>query len=145
MMKVQLMQQLLADLAVLNVKLHNIHWNVVGPRFMAIHEYTEKLYDGVNGDYDALAERLKMLGEFPSASLKDYLANAAIQERSSSTINDTEALSILKEDLTYLRDEYRRVRDAANEEDDFVTVALVEEEIAELEKELWFIRSTLQG
>jgi DNA-binding ferritin-like protein len=37
------------------------------------------------------------------------------------------------------------VRDAANEEDDFVTVGLVEEEIAELEKELWFISSTLQG
>ena len=144
-MKIQLMQQLLADLAVLNVKLHNIHWNVIGPRFMAIHEYTEKLYDGVNSDYDALAERLKMLGEFPSATLKDYLANAAIQERPSSSIKDSEALGIIKEDLTYLRDEYRRVRDAAAEEDDFVTVGLVEEEIAELEKELWFISSTLQG
>ena len=144
-MKIQLMQQLLADLAVLNVKLHNIHWNVIGPRFMAIHEYTEKLYDGVNSDYDALAERLKMLGEFPSATLKDYLANAAIQERPSSSIKDSEALGVIKEDLTYLRDEYRRVRDAAAEEDDFVTVGLVEEEIAELEKELWFISSTLQG
>ena len=144
-MKIQLMQQLLADLAVLNVKLHNIHWNVIGPRFMAIHEYTEKLYDGVNSDYDALAERLKMLGEFPSATLKDYLANSAIQERPSSSIKDSEALGIIQEDLTYLRDEYRRVRDAAVEEDDFVTVGLVEEEIAELEKELWFISSTLQG
>lgn len=144
-MKIQLMQQLLADLAVLNVKLHNIHWNVIGPRFTAIHEYTEKLYDGVSDDYDALAERLKMLGEFPSASLKDYLANAAIKERQSTEIKDTDALQLIKEDLTYLRDEYKRVRDAANEEDDFVTVALVEEEVAELEKELWFIRSTLQA
>lgn len=144
-MKIQLMQQLLADLAVLNVKLHNIHWNVIGPRFTAIHEYTEKLYDGVSDDYDALAERLKMLGEFPSASLKDYLANAAIKERQSTEIKDMDALQLIKEDLTYLRDEYKRVRDAANEEDDFVTVALVEEEIAELEKELWFIRSTLQA
>lgn len=144
-MKIQLMQQLLADLAVLNVKLHNIHWNVIGPRFTAIHEYTEKLYDGVSDDYDALAERLKMLGEFPSASLKDYLANAAIKERQSTEIKDMDALQLIKEDLTYLRDEYKRVRDAANEEDDFVTVALVEEEVAELEKELWFIRSTLQA
>lgn len=143
-MKIQLMQQLLADLAVLNVKLHNIHWNVVGPRFVAIHEYTERLYDGINSDYDALAERLKMLGEFPSATLKDYLANAAIQERSSTTITDMEALHVINEDLMYLRDEYRRVHDAANEENDFVTVGLVEEEITELEKELWFIRSTLQ-
>ena len=86
-----------------------------------------------------------MLGEFPSATLKDYLANAAIQERPSSIIKDSEALGVIKEDLTYLRDEYRRVRDAAVEEDDFVTVGLVEEEIAELEKELWFISSTLQG
>lgn len=144
-MKIQFMQQLLADLAVLNVKLHNIHWNVVGPRFTAIHEYTEKLYDGVSDDYDALAERIKMLGEFPSASLKDYLGNAAIKERQSTNIKDMDALQLIQEDLTYLRDEYKRVRDAANEEDDFVTVALVEEEIAELEKELWFIRSSLQA
>jgi DNA-binding ferritin-like protein len=29
----------LSDLAVLNVKLHNLHWNVVGPQFVQLHEF----------------------------------------------------------------------------------------------------------
>ena len=37
----------LANLAVWNAKLHNLHWNVVGPAFVQVHEFTESLYDEV--------------------------------------------------------------------------------------------------
>ena len=33
----------LANLAVWNAKLHNLHWNVVGRAFVQVHEYTEGL------------------------------------------------------------------------------------------------------
>lgn len=32
----------LANLAVLNIKVHNLHWNVVGLQFPLIHKMTEK-------------------------------------------------------------------------------------------------------
>ena len=35
----------LSNLGILITKTHNLHWNVVGARFKAIHEYTESLYD----------------------------------------------------------------------------------------------------
>ena len=38
-------QTYLANLAVLFVKLHNVHWNVVGSQFLRIHTFTEELYD----------------------------------------------------------------------------------------------------
>jgi hypothetical protein len=31
-----------ANLAVLNVKFHNLHWNVVGPQFIPLHQFSEK-------------------------------------------------------------------------------------------------------
>ena len=63
----------LANLAVLNVKFHNIHWNVVGKQFVQVHEFTESLYDAFFEQYDAVAETLKMRNVYPVASLKEYL------------------------------------------------------------------------
>ena len=69
----------LADLGVLYIKLHNLHWNVVGRDFKQVHEYLETLYDGVSDVLDEVAELLKMQGAQPLASLKDYLAAASLQ------------------------------------------------------------------
>ena len=73
MMKSCKIKTYLANLAVWNVKLHNIHWNVVGPYFVSVHEYTEKLYDEVFEAYDAVAELLKMRGKTPLSTMKAYL------------------------------------------------------------------------
>lgn len=142
-MKLELMQKVLSDIAVLTVKLHNLHWNAVGPQFVPIHEYTEKLYTAFSEDYDELAERIKMLGEYPLASMEEYLKKTSIRELPSKKITDEEALNIVFEDLDTLRSQYAALRDAADADDDYVTVGLAEEEVAELDKELWFIRSTL--
>ncbi|MCK9268352.1 MAG: DNA starvation/stationary phase protection protein, partial [Alkaliphilus sp.] len=55
----KLLQRYLSNLAVITVKLHNIHWNVVGRNFMRIHNFTEELYDQAFEDYDEVAELLK--------------------------------------------------------------------------------------
>ena len=39
------LNQYLSNLAVLNLNLHNIHWNVEGLQFVKVHEFTEQLYD----------------------------------------------------------------------------------------------------
>ena len=41
MMKSEKINVYVATLAVWNVKLHNIHWNVEGHLFKGIHEYTK--------------------------------------------------------------------------------------------------------
>lgn len=140
-MKLELMQKVLSDIAVLNVKFHNIHWNVVGPHFVELHEYTEKLYTAFFEDYDELAERIKMLGEFPLASMEDYLKKTSIRELPSKQMSVLDALKVVYEDLDTLRSQYAALREAADAESDFITVALAESEVGELDKELWFIRS----
>ena len=80
--QINLMNEYVSDLAVLNVKFHNLHWNVVGRQFVSVHVYLEKMYDDFFEKYDEVAERIKMLGFFAKASLKEYLDNTRIKELS---------------------------------------------------------------
>ncbi len=73
MKHIDLLQEYLANLNVLNAKLHNIHWNVVGKQFMEVHNFTEEIYDAVFEDIDEVAELLKMKDETPLSTMAEYL------------------------------------------------------------------------
>ena len=53
----------IANIGVGYIKLHNLHWNVVGSQFKAVHEYLESLYDAFADVLDETAELLKIAGE----------------------------------------------------------------------------------
>ena len=76
----KLLNTYLANLALWQLKLHNYHWNVTGRMFVAVHEYTEKLYDEAFDQFDAVAEVLKMRGEMPLVTSAEYQAAATIKE-----------------------------------------------------------------
>lgn len=139
-----LMNQYVADLAVLNVKFHNLHWNVVGERFEPVHVYAEKLYDMLFENYDEVAERMKMLGEFPLASLRDYLEVSNVEELESRDYQIPEVYKILKREVEHLRDLATEIRNISDDQADFVTVAMLEDQIAAYDKELWFMEQALK-
>lgn len=133
----------LADTAVMYIKLHNFHWNIYGTQFKGVHEYLETLYDGMTENMDAIAELIRMHGEYPGASMEDYLKISSIQELPSEKIEIKKALSIVLEDLTALDKEAKEIRTAADEKDVFDVVAMMEDHCADFQKTIWFIRSTL--
>ncbi len=135
------LQGFLADLAVLNVKLHNLHWNVEGKLFFALHAKTEELYDYMFAQYDEVAELLKIKNVFPLASMKDYLANASIKELDSKPYSTEEVVRVVVEDLNTLAKNARDIRNTADEAGEFTVVMLFEDIVANLEKNLWFFRS----
>ncbi len=139
-----LMNQYVADLGVLNVKFHNLHWNVVGERFKPVHEYVEELYDMIFETYDEVAERMKMLGDFPLASLKKYLEVTKVDELEEKDYQIPEVYSILKQDLEHLKNLATSIRAVADEADDFGTVAMMEDQVDAYDKELWFIAQALK-
>ena len=49
----------LANVGVEYIKLHNLHWNVIGLQFKAVHEYLESLYDSLADVLDEVAELIK--------------------------------------------------------------------------------------
>ncbi len=142
--KVDLLNQLVADLSVAFVKFHNLHWNVKGERFKEVHEYIEELYDMVNEQYDDVAERVKMLGEFPPASQKAYLEHTKIKELEVKDYDIKETFEFLLEDLKYLRGLATDARNVADKENDFATVDMLEDIVGQYCKEVWFVSQALK-
>lgn len=140
----QLMNQYVANLAVLNVKFHNLHWNVVGENFEQAHVYLEKLYDDFFLKFDEVAERIKMLGDYPKASVKGYLEISTIEELEDKDVTVLEALTIAQEELKGLKKLALTIRKEADANDDFVTVSLMEDHVAIYDKEIWFIASAIK-
>ena len=139
---IKLMNQNLANLSVLSVKLHNYHWNVKGIHFKPIHEMTETYYDYFIEQYDEVAERIVQLGGKPLATLKDYLDNATFKEESKNEFDGKTVLTAVLSDFEKLKEEFKKIAEAADELDDSTTVALAEDNIAWLEKEIWMVKAS---
>lgn len=141
MRKVELLNRYLSNLAVLIVKLHNLHWNVIGQQFMPVHTFTEQQYDFCFEAYDSVAEILKMQGKRPLVRMKDYLAVATVEELEDKDFTTEEVLAIVKEDMESMNLLAKEIRTVAGEEDDFAVVNMMEEHIQANVKQLWFIDS----
>ncbi len=136
------MKKLNVYLSNLNIgitKLHNLHWNVVGKNFMAVHNFTEELYDEWFEKFDEIAEILKMKNEFPLASVKDYLDNASISEIESRDYSESEVIDIVLKDIIAMKELAVEIRAEADAADDFTLVAAIEDHIAGYEKNIWML------
>mgnify|MGYP001406816175 CR=1 FL=1 len=138
------MNKYLADTAVMYIKLHNLHWNVSGMQFKAVHEYLEALYDGVTENMDAIAELLRMHGEYPAASMSEFLKLSSVKELPSKKIANKDALAITLEDLQALDKEAKGIRATADAQDAFDVVMMMEDHCASFQKTIWFISSMLE-
>lgn len=140
----KLLQQYLSNLAVLTVKFHNIHWNVVGRNFMRIHNFTEEIYDKFFEDYDEVAELLKMKNEMPLSTMAEYLENATVEEIKAKDFSIVESLETVKKDLELMKELATEIRNTADGEGDFETVALFEDYVAYYSKNIWFVSAMLR-
>ncbi|MBU5428265.1 DNA starvation/stationary phase protection protein [Tissierella pigra] len=144
MKHVNLLQKYLSNLAVLNIKFHNIHWNVVGNQFVQVHEFTEGLYDKLFENLDEVAELLKMKDIMPLSTMAEYLDNSDIEEIKAKDFAIKESLEIVKTDLEKMKILATEIRNIADEEGDFETVAIFEDYVADYSKNIWFINSILK-
>ncbi len=94
------LNKLLADLNVLNNKLHTYHYNVIGHDFMNTHLLLEKEYDEVFDQIDAVAEVIKMANNYPIATLQEMLSIASINDVCAKDYTSKEIYSDLVNDYT---------------------------------------------
>ena len=74
--------KILADEFILYTKTRKAHWNVEGPDFHSKHIFFEKQYGELEQIIDEIAERIRTLGHYPPASLKEYLELTHLTEES---------------------------------------------------------------
>lgn len=134
----------LANLGVMYFKLHNLHWNVVGPQFQAIHVYLETIYDAFAESLDEVAEYIKMEKALPIAKMSDYLELATINEIESSDYFTLAAVQILLDDIKTLLNQATSLRMYAEKVEKFSLVNILDDHIKEYNKTIWFLSSMLK-
>lgn len=65
--------QVLADEFVLALKTRNAHWNVEGSDFYNSHKFFEEQFEILDQLIDEIAERIRSLGHYAPATLKEFL------------------------------------------------------------------------
>lgn len=133
----------LADLHILYTKLHNYHWNVEGPQFFQLHNKLEEMYDFVAEEIDEVAERILMLGQRPSASLKVYLEKSKLKEADSAAVLGKEIAEQLLSDYSTIVKGLREGVEAAADIGDEASADLMIGALAEYEKTIWMLRAFL--
>ena len=139
---VKQLNQNLADVQVLYVKLHNYHWNVKGPHFFGIHKQTEEYYDYFAGVYDDVAERILQIGEKPLTTLKSYLETTKISEEIKQEFSATEEINNLVNDFEYVINEFKKTSEIDAGKNDLTSQAVDDENVAQLEKSLLMLKAS---
>lgn len=137
--KLQLRLHSLNDL---QLTLKHAHWNVVGPKFIGVHQMLDPQVDGVRAMVDELAERMATMGVAPNGCPGDLVARRTWDDYPIGLAQAAEHLAAL--DLVYsgVIKDHRALVDEA-EDVDLVTQDLLIGQVAELEKYQWFIRAHL--
>lgn len=140
---VESLKQIQADSLVFYMKIHNLHWNVEGLMFRAVHEATDKIYESFAEVFDDVAERVIQLGEKPYVTLTDILKNAKIKEESATKFKAEQVLKIVLADFEYFVRQFKELSNLADESGDKVTADYANGKLAELEKSIWMLKAQL--
>lgn len=131
-----------ANLNVLYVKIHNYHWYVKGDNFFTLHVKFEELYNEISEKMDAIAERLLTIKGSPAATMKEYLELATIQEATGKEDPNAMVQNLI-EDFATLSESFQEGIELADKEGDEATSDLLTGFKGELEKHMWMLRSYL--
>jgi len=136
---------ILPDEFVLYVQTRKAHWNVESPNFFSLHKLFEEQYDIIGEVVDDVAERIRAIGHYAPATLREYLQLTHLTEQSNKSNEDTSFLRDLltshESIITNLRKHIdsvdQKLHDAGNS--DFMTGLMVIHE-----KMAWILRSHLK-
>ncbi len=140
---IELLQDRLHAANDLHLTLKHVHWNVVGPHFIAVHEMIDPQVEAVRGFADDLAERIATLGGSPVGTPGALVSQRTWEEYSVGRGTTQEHLAAL--DLVY-RGVISSHRSALAEVGklDPVTEDMLIGQTDKLELFHWFIRAHLE-
>jgi starvation-inducible DNA-binding protein len=139
-----LLQKQLSTYNDLHLTLKHVHWNVVGPNFIGVHEMIDPQVELVRGYADEVAERIAALGRSPQGT-----PGAIIKDRTwddYSVERDTVQAHLAALDLVYtgvIEDTRKCIKTL--EDLDLVSQDMIIDHTAELEKFQWFVRAHLEN
>lgn len=138
------LQVRLAALLDLGLTLKHVHWNVVGPNFISVHEMLDDFVEKVRPMSDDTAERIRTLGGVPHGTPQRIVDSRHWQDYGVDRDLTTRHLEALDAVYTGVIEDHRKVMEKAGEIDP-VTEDMLIGQVAELELMQWFIHSFLEN
>lgn len=140
---IELLQLRLSALNDLHLTLKHVHWNVVGPTFIGVHQMIDPQVETVRGFADVLAERIATLGGSPAGTPGAIERDRAWDDYSLG--RDTVNAHLAALDLVYdgVIASYRAAIDVAGKIDPISEDILIGQ-TGDLEQFQWFIRAHLE-
>ena len=140
----EMLQKALSRYNDLHLTLKHVHWNVVGPNFIGVHEMIDPQVELVRGYADEVAERIATLGKSPLGT-----PGAIINDRTwddYSVERDTVQAHLAALDLVYtgVIEDTRKSIERAGDLDPITEDMLIAHS-TELEKFQWFVRAHLEN
>lgn len=134
------LQQRLIGLLDLSMVLKHIHWNVVGPGFIAVHEMLDEQVEGVRAAADEIAERIATLGGIPNGLPGFLTANRDWNDYSLGRGVVEAHLGALDKVYDGIIEDHRSAAEFAADRDP-VTEDLLIGQTAKFELFQWFVRA----
>ena len=127
----------------LHLTLKHVHWNVVGPHFIAVHEMIDPQVDAVRGFADDLAERIATLGGSPQGTPGSLVERRTWDDYAIGRATTQQHLAAL--DVVY-QGVITSYREGIKELDDLdlVTQDMFIGQTEQLELFHWFVRAHLE-
>jgi starvation-inducible DNA-binding protein len=116
----------LSSFIILYSQYHKHHWMVEGPQFRDLHLFFEEHYTQIHEQYDAIAERLTVMGYCPTCHPKKQVELSYIEHEEEGVFRIREMLQKDMEDEKTIAVELRKTIKLAFEHEDFATKALLE-------------------
>jgi starvation-inducible DNA-binding protein len=139
---VEILNQTLANEAVLTQKTRSAHWNVSGADFFELHTLFETQYQLLNNIADEIAERARMLGGFAIGSLEEFLKYTRLEEQPGDVPDILRLLADHEAAIRFLREDGRKCEEEFEDEGSFellVSVMRLHEKMA------WMLRSYIEN
>ncbi|MBX4169257.1 starvation-inducible DNA-binding protein [Rhodococcus pyridinivorans] len=140
----KILQERLSAYNDLHLTLKHIHWNVVGPNFIGVHEMIDPQVELVRGYADEVAERIAALGASPKGTPGAIEKNRTWDDYSVG--RDTAQAHLAALDLVYdgIITDNRKAIDEVGKLDP-ITEDLLIGQTGQLEKFQWFVRAHLEN
>lgn len=128
----------------LMLTLKHVHWNVVGPHFIAVHEMIDPHVVEVRDMVDETAERIATLGSAPLGTPAAIVDGRTWKDYSLGRATTTEHLRALDEVYVGLLDDHRKAQEISADLDP-ITEDMIIGQIKTMELFHWFVRAHLEN
>ena len=143
-LSIDLLNARLADAIDLALLTKQAHWNIKGPRFIALHEMIDSFRTEIDGHVDTMAERVVQLGGTALGTTQVVQKASTLAPYPTDIYQSKDHLAALIERYGKAANLIRAAIDQADEAGDADTADIFTAYSRALDKSLWFLEAHVQ-